>query len=139
MPNIVKTIPAPQARDRLGVFLIWVGVFAWLPFIVLRIAGAGTSFLWFLPFHVLGVVGGSRLRAAARREMGIGLPKKNWFYLAGHSLVILGILAWLPYVYARLIARQAVEAADYLPFHLAGVVGGMASMGIGYVIDKRKM
>lgn len=47
----------PLARYRLGVFLIWVGVLSWAPFILLRIAGQKPSPLWFLPFHLLGVIG----------------------------------------------------------------------------------
>ena len=50
-------------RYRLGNMLIWLGVLTWVPFIVLRIAGEKPSLLWYLPFHLLGVIGGSRLRA----------------------------------------------------------------------------
>jgi len=55
-------------RYRLGNLLITLGVLTWLPFIVLRIAGETPSLFLFLPFHLLGVIGGSRLRAYARKE-----------------------------------------------------------------------
>jgi len=55
---------------RPGTLLIWLGVLTWLPFITLRIAGEKPSLLWFLPFHLAGVIGGSRLRSVAHKDMG---------------------------------------------------------------------
>ena len=68
---------------RLGTVLIWLGVLTWLPFIVLRIAGEKPSLFWFLPFHLVGVVGGSRLRSLARKEMGALAPKRIFCELSG--------------------------------------------------------
>ena len=53
-----KISNAALTRYRLGNALIWLGVLTWLPFIVLRIAGEKPSLFWFLPFHLVGVVGG---------------------------------------------------------------------------------
>ena len=102
-------------RYRLGTLLIWLGIVTWLPFIVLRIAGEKPSLLWYLPFHLLGVIGGSRLRSIAQKEMGKLAPPKNALRMIGHSLIYLGILVWAPYFYLKLIEMNnpAVRAAGF--------------------------
>jgi hypothetical protein len=131
-----KTINNIVWRYRLGTVLIWVGVLTWLPFIILRAVGEKPVFLLFLPFHLIGVIGGSRLRSAARRELGVQSPKKKFLHVAGHVLILLGISVWVPYLYSKLVMGQSVEVMSYLPFHLTGVLGGVFLHGIGYVMDR---
>jgi hypothetical protein len=123
-------------RYRLGNILIWVGVLVWVPFIVLRIAGEKPSLLLYLPFHLLGVIGGARLRAHARKELGITPAKKSLLQILGHGMIILGILVWAPYFYLKIV-QQPVEVMNYLPWHLAGVLGGIALLGINYFISRK--
>lgn len=123
-------------RYRLGNVLIILGALTWVPFIVLRIAGEKPSLLLYLPFHLLGVLGGSRLRASARREMG-GLPAKKYpLQIIGHGMILLGILVWTPYFYLKAV-QQPVEVMDYLPFHLAGILGGVTVLAIHHWISRR--
>jgi hypothetical protein len=56
-------------RYRLGIVWIWLGVLVWAPYIVLRIIGEQPSVNLYLPLHLIGVMGGSRLRAIARKEV----------------------------------------------------------------------
>ena len=64
-----KSISNVVLRYRLGTILIWLGVFTWAPFIFLRAIGEKPVFLLFLPFHLIGVIGGSRLPdPCTRRE-----------------------------------------------------------------------
>ena len=121
---------------RLGTVLIWLGVLTWLPFIVLRIAGEKPSLFCFLPIHLVGVVGGSRLRSWARTEMGALAPKKNLLRVIGHGLIYIGILVWAPYFYLKLIAQQPVDVMSYLPYHLAGVLSGILFLGLSYLINR---
>ena len=123
-------------RHRLGTILVWLGVFTWVPFIFLRAIGEKPTFLLFLPFHLVGVIGGSRLRAVARRELGLSPPKKKFLHTAGHIMILLGISVWVPYLYSKLIMGQAVEVMDYLPFHLMGVLGGVFLHLISYLIER---
>jgi hypothetical protein len=125
------------ARYRLGTLLIWLGVFVWVPFIFLRIVGERPLFLWFLPFHLAGVIGGARVRGIARKEMDLNEPKKNTFHKIGHGLIFFGILVWLPYFYLKLVAGEPVEVMDFLPYHLAGVLGGVCLHVLGYMINRR--
>ena len=99
-------------RYRLGAVLIWLGVLIWSPFIALRIAGEKPSLFLFLPFHLMGVVGGSSLRSLARRELGLAAPKKDALRTAGYSLIFIGILVWLPYFYFFLLHRPQVRCAE---------------------------
>ena len=133
-----KITNSALTRYRLGTALIWLGVLAWLPFIVPRIAGEKPALFWYLPFHLLGVIGGSRLRSLASREMGTLVPKKNMLRVIGHGLIYTGILVWVPYLYLKLIAQQPVNVMDYLPFHLTGVLGGVLCIALSYVFRRKE-
>lgn len=124
-------------KYRLGIVLIWLGVLTWLPFIMLRIAGEKPSLFLFLPFHLVGVVGGSHLRASARREMDIAPPKKSLLQVLGHGMIFSGILVWAPYFYLKAIVHQPVEVMNFLPYHLAGVLGGIALLGISFLLAQK--
>lgn len=124
-------------KYRLGNLLIWLGVLTWLPFIMLRIAGEKPSLLWYLPFHLVGVVGGSRLRALARREMNITPSKKRALQIIGHALILAGILVWAPYFYVKVVIQQPVDVMNFLPFHLTGVLSGVLCLGINYLISSK--
>lgn len=125
------------ARYRLGTVMIWLGVLTWLPFIVLRIVGEKPSLFWFLPIHLVGVVGGSRLRAYARKEMGAHPPKKGRLRVIGHGLIYIGILVWAPYFYLKLTTQAAVDVMNFLPYHLTGVLGGITLLVINFLISQK--
>ena len=126
-------------RYRLGSVLIWLGVLVWLPFIVLRIAGETPSLFWFLPFHLGGVIGGARIRSAARKEMGASPVRKSRLRMLGHALILAGILVWVPYLYAKLVLQQEMEVMNYLPFHLVGIFGGILLLALDYFAGRRRV
>lgn len=132
-----KLISNAVMRYRLGSLLVWLGVFAWVPFIFLRAIGERPSFLVFLPFHLLGVIGGSRIRSVAWKELGMLPAKKSILHVAGHVMILLGILVWVPYLYLKLVMEQPVEVMNFLPFHLTGVLGGVLLHVLSYVIHRR--
>lgn len=133
-----KLISNVVMRYRLGTILIWLGVFTWAPFIFLKVIGEKPPFLLFLPFHLLGVIGGARLRSMARKELGLIPNKKNTLTIAGHLLIFLGVLVWAPYLYLKLVMRQSVEVMSFLPYHLSGVLGGVALHILNYFIERRR-
>ncbi len=120
------------AVRRTGQALVLLGVLVWVPFIVLRVMGETPSVAWFLPFHLLGVIGGSRLKKLGQPEtpanQGTGRLKK-----LGHGLILLGVLVWAPYFYLKYSLGQPVELMLFLPFHLAGVFSGLLVLAIRYV------
>jgi len=132
-----QTTNTALLRYRAGLALIWVGVLTWLPFILMRASGSKPSIFWFLPFHLVGVVGGSRLRSVARRELGADAPRKNAFRTIGHNLIFLGIMVWSLYFYLKLVVGQPVDVGDFLPYHLTGIFGGITFLGIGYFVNRR--
>ena len=132
-----KIIDTVLARYRLGTVLVWLGVMTWLPFIVLRIAGEKPSLFWFLPFHLIGVVGGSRLRSLARKEMGTLAPKKNILRVIGHGLIYTGVLVWSPYFYLKMFTQASVDVMDFLPYHLTGVLSGIMLLVLSYLISRK--
>lgn len=123
-------------RYRLGTILLWLGVLTWAPFIFLRAVGEKPSIFLFLPFHLIGVIGGSRLRSMARRELGLDLPRKKLLHTAGHVLILLGISVWVPYLYSKLVMGEPVQVMSYLPFHLTGVLGGALLHVVGYLMER---
>ena len=133
----VTKIP-PIWVHRIGVVLLWLGILTWVPFILMRANGIYPSIFWFLPFHLIGVVGGSRLRGMARRQMGDDVPKKNAFRTIGHVLVFLAISVWGVYFYLKLAVGQPVEVSDFLPYHLTSIFSGIGFLGLGYLVNRRR-
>ena len=131
-----KIISGVVMRYRLGTIFVWLGVFTWVPFIVLRAMGERPSFLLFLPFHLWGVIGGSRLRSTARKELGLVPPKKNMLSIAGHVMIVLGILVWAPYLYSKFVMGQSIEVMNYLPYHLIGIFAGIFLHILSYVMER---
>lgn len=131
-----KLINNVVLRYRLGIVLVWLGVLTWVPFIFLRAIGEKPPFLVFLPFHLIGVIGGSRLRSVARKELGMLPSKKNILRMAGHGMILLGILVWAPYLYLKLVMGQSVEIMNFLPFHLTGVLGGVFLHILSYMMER---
>lgn len=123
---------------RAGVVLLWIGVLVWLPFILLRMNGFSPSLFWFLPFHLTGVIGGSRLRARARKQMGKNAPEKNAFRTIGHVLIFLGISVWGVYFYLKLAVGTPVDVSAFLPYHLTSIFIGVAFLVIGHFVNQRK-
>lgn len=132
-----KIYNAALMRYRLGSVFIWLGVLLWAPFILLRIMGEQPSMSLYLPLHLLGVMGGSRLRAFARKELGIPKPQKTRLQLLGHGLIWAGILVWVPYFYLKFV-RQPVEVTDYLPFHLVGVLAGTVILVVSHFVNRKR-
>jgi polyferredoxin len=124
-------------RYRLASALIWIGVLTWVPFILLRFAGEKPNIFWFLPFHLLGVVGGSRLKAAARRDLGENAPKKTRMRTLGHMLVFSGIMVWVIYFYLKLVAHMPVEVNQFLPYHLTAMLSGVAILLVNFWRQRR--
>lgn len=130
-------LPAPT-RYRLATTLIWAGVLTWVPFLLLRSLGQKPPLFWFLPIHLVGVVGGARLKASANREMGTALPKKTPLRTFGRLLVLTGILVWVVYFYLKLVAHAPVEVSQFLPYHLTAMLNGVAVLLLDFLIDRRK-
>jgi len=121
-----------------GTLLIWFGVLVWTPFIILQIAGKHPSFLLFLPFHLVGVIGGARLRSFARKQMGLPSPKRRPLQVAGSVMIALGILTWAPYFYLKMFTQTSVHVMNFLPFHLVGVLGGVLLLTINHLSNRKQ-
>lgn len=133
-----ETLSPGLIRYRLATALIWLGVLIWVPFIILRIMGENLSIFWFLPFHLIGVVGGSRLKAAARREMGAPPPKRTHLRTIGHILVIIGIMVWVVYFSLKLVFHTPVEVGQFLPYHLTAMLSGITILLVNFLVTRQK-
>jgi hypothetical protein len=109
-------------RKKLGNLLTLMGVLAWLPFLYLVASGGEPSIFPFLIIHLSGVLGGSQLRRSASPS----ITKLSRRQLVGRIMIILGVIAWAPYLYQNEILGQSIEITPYLTAHLTGVLGGIA-------------
>jgi hypothetical protein len=110
--------------------LIGLGIGAWIPYFFLLATGGSPPVLPFLAGHLAGVLGGAALRPHKPKNSELDKSKS----LAGlkrisQILVVLGILAWAPYVYLTRIQDTAIEMTPFLVAHLVGVLGGSALRG----------
>jgi hypothetical protein len=130
----------PHRLHKYGTLLLWAGVLVWAPFFALRITGETPSLFVYLPFHLLGVIGGSRIRTAANKQLGKPKAVPSRYKKLGHYLVIASLLVWIPY-YALKLSGQPADLNPYLTLHLIGIIGGtgvMASEGIVKYFKKGK-
>ncbi len=118
-----------------GTLLIWLGVLVWAPFFVLRLSGESPNLLAYLPFHLLGVLGGARMRAVARKKMGLPKPVKKGYRRVAHGLVLFSISVWLVY-YGLKLAGQAVEIEPFLNLHLITVFSGTGLLAVGGIVEQ---
>jgi len=132
-----KIFNTALARYRLGTIFLWLGIMTWIPFIILRLVGEKPSFFWFLPFHLIGVIGGSRLRAAARKEMDLPPGKTSLLRVIAHGLIYAGIAVWVPYFYLKATTQAPVEVMNFLPYHLSGVLGGITLLVINFWMTRK--
>jgi hypothetical protein len=110
--------------QKIGIIFIWMGVAAWLPFLYLLAVGQHPSIYPFLAVHLVGILGGSRMKALAKKDK---TPRKRHKrQVIGRIMIILGVLAWLPYLYQKELLDMTVEIRPYLSVHLFGVLGGIA-------------
>lgn len=121
----------PQQQLTLGYVLIGLGVAAWIPYVVLLLAGAEISFLPFLGLHLAGVLSGAWLRSRATRSLAMGKPHRRRG-LVGRILIYLGILAWVPYFVLQQALGAEISMAPFLTAHLIGVLGGGALLVSSY-------
>jgi hypothetical protein len=107
---------------KLGNVLLVLGVLAWVPFLFLIAVGQEPPIYPFLAVHLIGVIGGSRLRARYNPAMAEKKPKR---VVIGRIMILLGVLAWAPYLYQSDVLGRAIEIRPFLALHLTGVLGGI--------------
>lgn len=114
------------SKERLGRMLIWLGVLAWAPYILLVVTGESPSVILFLVLHLTGVIGGIKLR----RSDNIGIPepsrsRKPLQRRISNALIFIGIIVWGPYFLMKSSLGEQVEIVPFLIIHLSGIFGGI--------------
>ncbi|MBE0408665.1 MAG: hypothetical protein IBX69_02910 [Anaerolineales bacterium] len=131
----------PHQLHKFGTILVVLGVLVWVPFFALRIAGETPSLFIYLPFHLIGVIGGGSMRKAANKMLFKPKEKRKIYMWIAHILFVVSLLVWLPY-YAQQLVGYPVELTPYLIAHLVGVLSGTSILIIAsawrYLRKKRK-
>jgi Na+/H+ antiporter NhaD/arsenite permease-like protein len=120
----------PNQMYKLGTILVVLGVLVWAPFFALRIAGETPSIFIYLPFHLVGVIGGGSLRKVANHKLAKPKEDRNIFKWIAHILFVVSLLVWLPY-YAQKLMGSSVELTPYLTAHLIAVLSGTSIIIFG--------
>jgi len=114
-------------RRTFGAILIWLGVLAWAPFLVLVANDRPVSIFPFLAAHLSGVLGGAWLRSSADRIEGVKTVEHGQRRrLVSRIMIYLGVLAWAPYFYMEKVLGHDIQIGPFLAAHLTGVLGGAA-------------
>ena len=124
-----------QQQFKLGTVLIWLGVFVWAPYFVLRLSGESPNLIAYLPFHLLGVLGGARLRTSARKQLGLPKPAKKGYRRVAHWLVLFSIFVWALY-YGLKLSGQDVEITPFLNMHLVTIFSGTGLLAVGGIVEQ---
>ena len=119
---------------KYGNLMLWAGVLVWVPYFALRIIGESPSLVLFLPFHLLGVISGGRMRMSANKQLGKPVEKRQGYKRVAHYLVITSLLVWIPY-YVLKLAGRTVELTPFLIVHLTGIFSGTGLMGLGGILQ----
>lgn len=122
----------PDKLRKYGTLFIWLGILVWVPYFALRFIGESPSLMLFLPFHLAGVIGGSRMRISANKQLGIAVEKRRGYKRIAHYILIASILVWIPYYVLKLSGRP-VELSPFLTVHLIGIASGTGLMVAGGV------
>jgi hypothetical protein len=88
----------------------------------------------YLPFHLLGVIGGARMRITANKQLGKPVEKRKGYKRVAHYIVIASLFIWIPY-YALKLSGRPVELTPFLIVHLIGIFSGTGLMGIGGAVQ----
>jgi len=113
---------AKDPKKILGTILIWIGVLAWTPFLLLIFNDKEVSIWPFLIVHLAGSIGGAKLRGPEpEEEMAVGVKRRK----ISKILIYLGVMAWIPYIYLNSISAQKLPITPFLAAHLTGIFGGI--------------
>lgn len=111
--------------------MLVLGVSAWAPFLLLVARGQEPAIYPFLVVHLIGVIGGSRLRALTTPVRHRRPRRQVW----GRVLIIFGVLAWVPWLYQTELLGREPGITLYLALHLTGVLSGLALLISDFVQD----
>ena len=127
------------SKKTLGTISIWIGLLAWVAYLYLISIGNMVSIWPFLFVHLVGSMGGVKLRGPLPEEqLAIGPRRRK----ISKVMIYLGVMVWLPYLYLDKVTGLAVSITPYLTAHLIGVIGGMIvrlSVNISQIYQRIKV
>jgi hypothetical protein len=115
---------ALEQKAKLSSIFIWIGVLAWVPYLVLRILHKDFSVFPFLGTHIFFITGGIVLRRQA--SAGAAAPSQQVQRLKTVStvLLVLGVSVWGVYFAVQWLGVEVSSIKPFLAAHLTGVLSG---------------
>lgn len=115
-----------ERKAKISNLLIWIGVLAWVPYLILRLMRKDFSVLPFLITHIICIIGGIVFRRQA--SAGASPPTQQTKRLKTIStvLLVLGVSVWGVYFSVQWLGVEISSITPFLAAHLTGVLSGAA-------------
>ena len=117
---------ALEQKVKLSKVFIWIGVLAWVPYIVLQILQKEISVFPFLGTHIFFIVGGIVLRKQASEGKAPPTQKVQRLKTVSTVLLVLGVSVWGVYFLVQWLGVDVTSIKPFLAAHLSGVLSGAA-------------
>jgi len=120
------------SKYALGKTLTWLGILAWVPFILLTIGRYSPPILPFLVVHLIGILGGAWIkRSDSQATTPNSFVGKSTSRKLGTILILLGVGVWVVYFTLKNYTAVEVSLAPFLVLRLSAVVPGfMLRLGL---------
>jgi hypothetical protein len=113
-----------EQRQTYSKYLIWLGLFAWVPYIAMRALRMEVMVLPFLLVHLTGVLGGAYLQRTSNSERHTVSEREQFRKTLSTVLILLGVSVWGVYFGLEWITGVEREVMPFLIAHLSGVLSG---------------
>ncbi len=114
------------SKYALGKTLTWLGILAWVPFILLTIGRYSPPILPFLVVHLIGILGGAWIkRTDSQTAPPNSFAGKSPSRKLGTLMILLGVGVWVVYFTIKNFTPVDVILTPFLILHLSAVVPGL--------------
>jgi hypothetical protein len=113
-----------EQRQTYSKYLIWLGLLAWIPYILMRALRLEVVVMPFLVVHLTGVLGGAFLQRASSGEQNTVSERERFRKTFSTVVILLGVSVWGVYFGLEWITGVEREVAPFLIAHLSGVLSG---------------
>lgn len=113
-----------EQKAKYSNIFIWIGVLAWVPYIVARIMQIDLPGIPFLVFHLIGVLGGIILRRQASQNDAPPSPLIQRLKTISTILLVTGVSVWAVYFGLDWLTGVERVITPFLITHLTLVLSG---------------
>ena len=113
-----------EQKAKFSNIFIWIGVLAWVPYIIARVMQIDIPGIPFLVAHLIGVLGGIILRRQASQNDAPPSPLIQRLKTISTILLVTGVSVWAVYFGLNWLTGVEREITPFLITHLTLVLSG---------------